>query len=74
VLEFGFVVVDVDFQPEPNLFEDGLYLVSTCFLRFLSGFVFELPEVHNFDDGGFRLRSYLDKIEVRVARDALCDL
>jgi hypothetical protein len=40
----------------------------------LSGFVFELPEVHNFDDGGFRLRSYLDKIEVRVARDALCDL
>jgi hypothetical protein len=74
MLEFGFVVVGVDFEPEPNLFEDGLYLVSTCFLRFLSGFVFELPEVHNFDNGWFRFRSYFDKVEVSFARNALCDL
>ena len=72
MLDFGCVIVSVDFQTETNLFEGRVHLVTTCFFRFLSGFVFEFAEVHNLDDGRFRFRSYLDQVQISFACETLC--
>ena len=74
VLELRFVIVDVNLQTEADLFEDRLHLVAARFLRFLSGFVFEFPVVHNLDHRRLRLRSYFDKIKVCFACKTLCHL
>ena len=73
VLEFGFEVVRVNFEPETNLFKNRVGLVSTRFLRFLSGLILELSVVHDFHYGRFSFRGYLDKIKIVFARKALCD-
>jgi hypothetical protein len=49
---------------EPDLFENGVRLVATRFLRLLGGFVLVLAVVHDLDHGRLRVGSHLDQIEI----------
>ena len=69
-LEFGDVIVRLDLQSEPDLFEDGVRLIATRFLGLLSGLVLELAVVHDLDHGRLGARRDLDQVEVRFLGQA----
>ncbi len=69
-LALGFVVVGVDLETEPNLFEDRVRLIASSFLGLLSLFVLELAVIHDLGHGRLGIGSNLNQIQVGLLSQA----
>ena len=65
----GLVVMRINLQPETDLLQHGVGLITARVARLHSRLVLELPEVHELADRGTSVRGNLDQVEIRLLRE-----